>query len=209
MPSASASALLVDRLAVEAVQLADPAAAQSRQIALGVVVDGGGEPGALVGDRGQGLAVGRDMQVRPAAEAGANWPSSKCRRARSGGRRCVAAGSSILRGRATSCWMSSACSCAPAGGGDAPAQAAASRQTTKRERTAACKARPSSRPSRTPPCDAVLRRRDGPILPPPALPPCRRAAAAGSRDLLRPLPRRTARRAAPSSCRPAGRRRRW
>ena len=39
MPSASASALLVERLAVEAVQLADPCAAQPGEIALGIVVD--------------------------------------------------------------------------------------------------------------------------------------------------------------------------
>ena len=57
-----------DQPAVEAVQLADARAAQPREIGLAVILDGGGEPGALVGDRGQGLAVGRDVQVRPAAE---------------------------------------------------------------------------------------------------------------------------------------------
>ena len=57
-----------DQPAVEAVQLADAGVAEAREIGLAVILDGGGEPGALVGDRGQGLAVGRDVQVRPAAE---------------------------------------------------------------------------------------------------------------------------------------------
>ncbi len=62
--------LVLQQAAVEAAQLADPAVAQPGQIALGVVVDGRGEPGPFVGDRGERPAVGRDMEVRPAAETG-------------------------------------------------------------------------------------------------------------------------------------------
>ena len=117
----------------------------------------------------------------------------------------VAPGSSSLRCRAR-LWISSACGCAPAGGKDAPVQAAASRQRMKKARTMTGKVRPSSRRLSRPPWEAALRRRAGPIF-------CRRTWRRPGHGCWSPAsslpPRRTARRAAPSSCRRAGRRRQW
>ncbi len=81
-----------------------------------------------------------EVSERPSAETWrtsrrnwGNWPSSRRRRARSAVRSRVAAGSSILK-TSRWLWIASGFSCAPAGGGEPPMQAVASRQTARRAR---------------------------------------------------------------------------
>ena len=124
------------------------------RLPVGVVVDRGGEPGALVGDRGEGLAVGRDMEVRPAAEMARIGRHRDAAAPDQLADAAFAAGSSSLSSSARA-RISSAVLRRPAGGGGRRRRRRPAGRATRRERRARAMVRPSSRPA----AQAAMRRR--------------------------------------------------